>query len=82
MAIEQTPSGSCKAITCSDTEAIATGPCRGIIVKTAGDYTILLTNDGTSAVTVNLAAGVIHWLRVKRVNTTGAAATTGLVAIY
>ncbi len=69
------------AVTTSDTVAIATGPTRWLSVKTAGDYTILLDGD-TVEVTMNLAAGVLHPISAKRVNTTGAAATTGIVAYY
>lgn len=69
------------AVTASDTVAIASGVTRGLSVKTAGDYTILLQGD-SAAVTMNLAAGVVHPLNVKRVNSTGAAATTGIVAFY
>ena len=76
------PSGSCKAVTTSDTVSISTGPCRGILVATAGSYTLLLTDDGTSAVAVYLAAGIVHPIRVRRVNTTGAASTVGIVAFY
>jgi hypothetical protein len=68
------------AVTCSDTVAIAPG-ARWLSVKTAGDYTVLLNGD-TVAVTMNLAAGVMHRMAVKRVNLTGAAATTGVVAFY
>lgn len=67
------------AVTCSDTVGFT--PSRGLSVKTAGDYTILYVGD-TVAVTVNLAAGVIHKIAAKRVNSTGAASTTGVVAYY
>lgn len=69
------------AVTAHDSNAIATGPTRGLSVTTAGNYTILLNGD-SSAVTMNLAAGVIHPLNVKRVNATGAASTSGIVAFY
>lgn len=67
------------AVTASDTVAFA--PCAGLSVKTAGDYTVLLADD-SAAVAMNLAAGVIHEISAKRVNLTGAAATTGIVAFY
>jgi hypothetical protein len=69
------------AVSCSDSVAIASGVAQGLLVKTAGDYTILLAGD-TVAVTMNLAAGVIHEIAAKRVNSTGAAATTGVTAFY
>ncbi len=68
------------SVTCSDTVDL-TDISRGIMVKTAGDYPIIAAGN-SSSVTVNLAAGVIHWIRVKRVYSTGAAATTGVVAVY
>lgn len=67
------------AVTCSDTVGFA--PCRWLSVKTAGDYTVLYDGD-TVAVAVNLAAGILHPMSVKRVNSSGAAATTGVVAHY
>jgi ribosomal protein L2 len=68
------------SVTCSDTVDL-TDISRGLMVKTAGDYPLILA-DMTASVTVNLAAGVNHWLRVSRVYSTGAAATTGVVAVY
>lgn len=69
------------AVTVSDTVAIATGPTRGIMVTTAGAYTILLEGD-TDAVVMTLAASVIYPLAVKRVNATSAASANGIVAFY
>jgi hypothetical protein len=69
------------AVTPSDTVGFA--PSRGLSVKTAGDYTVLYAGD-TAVVTVNLAAGVIHTMSVKRVNATGGtpASVSGIVAHY
>lgn len=75
------PGTKSAAVTTSDTVAIATGVSRGLIVTTAGNYSLVLQGD-TSAVPMFLAAGVVHPLRVKRVNTTSAASTSGIVAIY
>jgi hypothetical protein len=69
------------AVTVSDTVAIATGPTRGLMVTTAGAYTILLQDD-TVAVVMTLAASVIYPLNVKRVNLTSAASAAGIVAFY
>lgn len=68
-------------ITCSDTVGFepTTG---GIIVATTGLYTLLLDGNGTTAVPVQLAAGVLHELCVKRVNSTNAASTSNVVAVY
>jgi hypothetical protein len=66
-------------VTCSDSVGFLV--CRGLSVATAGSYTVLLQGD-TVAVAMNLAAGVIHKLAAKRVNSTGAAATVGVVAFY
>lgn len=81
MPILTSPTGKCAAVTASDTVAITGGPTRGILVKTAGDYSILLV-DNAAAVTINLAAGVVHPLRVTRVDSTGAASTTGIVGFW
>lgn len=67
------------AVTASDTVPFAA--CAGLSVKTAGDYTVLLAGD-SAAVTMNLAAGIIHEISAKRVNSTGAASTSGIVAFY
>lgn len=70
------------AITASDTVAIPAGPTTyGISVATAGAYTVLLEGD-TVPVAMNLAAGVIHRLAVKRVNAGGAASVNGIVGFY
>lgn len=78
---QESPSGKCAAVTAHDSTAIATGIGRGLLVKTSGDYDILLA-DNSAVVTIYLAAGVVHPLRVERVNSTGAAATTGIVTFY
>jgi hypothetical protein len=70
-----------RAVTCSDTVEFPDGAAIGLLVKTAGDYTILLADD-TTAIAMNLAAGVIHPIRAKRVNSTSAASTSGVVAFY
>ena len=51
---------------------------RGISVTTAGNYT-LLTVGNARAVVQHLLAGVIYPISVIRVNSTGAASTTGIV---
>lgn len=75
------PGRKLAAVTAHDTNAISTGVTRGLIVKTAGDYTVLMADD-SAAVTVYLAAGIVHPLCVQRVNSTGAASTSGIVAVY
>lgn len=68
-------------VTVSDTVAIATGPTRGLMVTTAGPYTILLKDDA-AAVVMTLAAGVIYPISARRVNLTSAASANGIVAYY
>lgn len=75
------PTRKCAAVTASDTVAITGGPTRGLLVKTAGDYTLLLA-DNAAAVAINLAAGVIHPLCVTRVNATSAASADGIVGFW
>jgi hypothetical protein len=75
------PANKAVSVTAHDSTNIATGVTRGLLVKTAGDYVLLLGGD-SATVTINLAAGVVHPLRVKRVNSTGSAATTGIVGFY
>ena len=69
------------AVTAHDSTAISTGVTRGLLVATAGNYTLLLADD-TVAVAMYLAAGVVHPLCVTRVNATGAASANGIVAYY
>lgn len=70
------------AITPSDTVDQPEGVTNaGLYVKTAGDYKFLM--EGGSTVTVNLAAGVLHRLSVKRVFVTGSAgAGANVVGVY
>lgn len=75
------PAIKARAVTAHDSTAISTGVTRGLLVATAGNYDIVLSGD-SSAVTMYLAAGIVHPLRVKRVNATGAASTSGIVAFY
>lgn len=69
------------AVTCSDSDEI-TDVTDALLVATAGNYTILLENGGDTAVQMYLAAGIWHPMRVKRVNSTSAASTSGVVAGY
>lgn len=73
----QRPASKAFTITASDTVAIGQ-PCRGIMVTTAGAYTILLESSDT-AIAMTLIAGVIYPMLVKRVNSTSAASTTGII---
>jgi hypothetical protein len=79
--IPMNPSGKCAAVTASDTVAIATGITRSLLVGTSGTYDVLLA-DNSAVVTLYLAAGAMYPLRVERVNSTGAASTSGIVAFY
>lgn len=68
-----------EAVTASDSTDHANGPYRAICVKTAGDYK--LRTLAAQDVTINLAAGVFHPIWVRRVWSTGSAATTGIVGV-
>ena len=79
--VSSAPSHKCAAVTAHDSTAISTGVGRGLLVATAGNYDVLL--DGNAAVvTLYLAAGIIHPICVERVNSTGAASTSGIVTFY
>lgn len=75
------PAGKAAAVTASDSTSITSGPARGLLVATAGSYDVLLANN-SAVVTMYLAAGVIHPMRVLRVNSTSAASTSGIVAFW
>lgn len=55
-------------------------PTRGVYIGVSGDLKATFI-DGSSATLTNLAAGVVHPLRVKLINATGTTAT-GIVAVY
>jgi hypothetical protein len=76
--ITSVPSGKPVAITASDSTSITGGPVRGILVATAGNYDLLCPGN-TVVVPVYLAAGIIHPIRVTRVNSTNAASTSAIV---
>lgn len=81
-AISSAPSKSFAAVTCSDTTSFTRGEGRGLLVATSGNYTILPAGPNSTAVTVYLVAGVVHPIRCVRVNSTGAASTSGVVVFY
>lgn len=54
---------------------------RALYLGVAGDVTVILL-DGTQVQFLNLAAGVFHPLRVKRVLDAGTDADLGIVACY
>ena len=74
------PGSRMVALTLSDSVDLADISV-GIAVKTAGDYPLVLAGM-TAPVTITLAAGIVHPLRVKRAFATGAASASGVVAIY
>jgi hypothetical protein len=78
---QESASGKCAAVTAHDSTAISTGIGRGLLVATAGNYDILLA-ENSAVVTIYLAAGIVHPLRVERVNSTSAASTSGIVTFY
>lgn len=71
-----------RPVTPNDSTDLPDGPCRAIMVATAGSYNLVLAgDDSTDDDPVYLAAGVPIALRVRRVKTGGASAS-GIVAIY
>jgi len=77
----QVPARSAVAVTPSDSTDIV--PTRGLYVGGSGAVKVIMADDvAAGAVTFTaLAAGIVHPLRVKRVYSTGTAAT-GIVALY
>ena len=74
-----TPITKAAAVTPSDTTDL-TAPTRAIYIGGAGNLKI--DTLGGDTVTLNaLAVGVIHWVQVKRVYSTGTTATN-IVALY
>ena len=68
------PADGAFAITPSDTEDLEQ-VTRGLYVGVSGDVKVDMAN-GDAVTFVSLAAGVIHPLRVRRVYSTGTAATS------
>lgn len=68
------------AVTASDSNNFSNNASRGINVTTAGAYKFTMA-DGTTP-TLNLIAGVIHPIACLRVWSTGAASTSGIVAVF
>lgn len=68
-----------KSVTASDTIDFG-GVSQGLNVATSGNYTLIM-EDG-SQITLNLIGGVLHPIRCTRVFSTGAASTSGIVAVF
>ena len=66
-------------VTPNDAEDL-TQVTRGLLVGTEGNVTVTMKSIGSGPVTLFLAAGVVHPLRVKRVFATGTAAS-GIVGL-
>jgi hypothetical protein len=66
------------AVTASDSADFHIAPARGLLVATTGNYKVTMQDGSTP--TLYLAGGIIHPLRCKRVWSTGAASTSGIVA--
>jgi len=69
------PATQAVAITPNDEKDLVTAT-RGIYVGVSGDLTVDLVGGSSEIAFVNLAAGVIHPLRVTRVYATGTTATS------
>lgn len=68
------------AVTPSDSVDLDPAPCRGLMATGAGAVSVILADD-SAAVILSLVVGVILNAKVKRVRSTGTAAT-GIVALY
>jgi len=68
-----------KSVTASDTVDFG-GVSRGINLTTAGSYKFTMADGSTP--TLYLASGVIHPIACLRVWSTGAASTSGIVAVF
>ena len=73
------PASKAVAITPDDSEDI--GITRGIYVAASGDLTVIMADDSEEVTFTDIAAGVVHPLRVKRVLDTGTDAT-GIIGLY
>lgn len=67
------------AVSPSDTVDLA-NPARGLYVGVSGDVKVDMVGGGTVTLKA-MAAGVIHFLRIKRIYNTGTTATN-MVALY
>lgn len=68
------------AVTPSDTVNFVPGTCSGIYVGVAGNVVVVNMDDSTTTF-VGLAAGVVHPIKAKRINSTNTTATS-IVALY
>ena len=69
------------AVTPNDSTDLPDGVSEGLYVGMAGDIALILEDMSTSIIFKDLAAGVVHPLKVKRVLDTGTDATD-IIAIY
>ena len=76
----ESPGATYVAVTKHDSTDFAAGVCRGLYVGVSGDV-VAVDADGNTCTFKSLAAGVVHPIRCKRVNSTSTTATD-MVAIY
>lgn len=68
-------------VTLDDDVDLPLGPCRGLILGTSGNVSVIGFGDDDPVVLPALVAGVVHPVSVKRIRATGTTAT-GIVAVY
>lgn len=74
------PASGAFAITPDDEEELET-VTRGIYVGVAGDLAVTLVGDSAPVTFANLAAGIIHPIRAKRIHATGTDAED-IIGVY
>ncbi len=77
---DMAPAGNAFAITPHDTNELAF-VTRGLYLGVSGDVAVT-TSNGDEVTFLNMAAGIIHPLRVKIVKDTGTDADLGIIGVY
>ena len=75
------PGNDLAAVTPHDTDNLAQGCARGLIITVAGTVALVTPQDNVVTLPSAMAVGVIHSIRFKRINNTGTTAT-GLIAVF
>lgn len=74
------PAANAFAVTPHDTDELAF-VTRGLYLGVSGDVAVVMAN-GNEVTFTNMAAGIIHPLRVKAVKDTGTDADLGIIGVY
>lgn len=77
---DMAPAGNAFTITPHDTNELAF-VTRGLYLGVSGDVAVT-TSNGDEVTFLNMAAGIIHPLRVKIVKDTGTDADLGIIGVY